>query len=102
MQASRGGPRLHPPQVGGGHAETATIRPPVLDGNSGMPPPLSGGIVVTANDQYLRDSILLPNKQIAAGYEPLMQTYQNRVSEEDLTAVIAYLKSLGSDERKNR
>ncbi len=51
---------------------------------------------MTADEQYLHDSILLPNKQIAAGYEPVMPTYQGQISEEELNAIIAYLKSLGS------
>ena len=49
-----------------------------------------------ADEQYLRDSILLPNKQIAAGYEALMPTFQNQISEDDLAALLAYLKSLGT------
>jgi cytochrome c oxidase subunit 2 len=85
----------------GCHAANSKIRAPLLDGIYGKPVPLSDGTIVTVDDQYLRDSILLPNKQIAAGYEPVMPTFQNRISEEDLTAVIAYLKSLGSVERND-
>ncbi len=86
----------------GCHAENSTIRAPLLDGIYGKPVPLSDHTIVIADDQYLRDSILLPNKQIAAGYEPLMPTFQNQISEEDLAALIAYLKSLGAAERKNQ
>jgi cytochrome c oxidase subunit 2 len=85
----------------GCHAANSKIRAPLLDGIYGKPVPLSDGTIVTVDDQYLRDSILLPNKQIAAGYEPVMPTFQNRISEEDLTEVIAYLKSLGSVERND-
>ena len=85
----------------GCHAANSKIRAPLLDGIFGKPVPLSDGTIVTADEQYLRDSILLPNKQIAAGYEPVMPTFQNRISEEDLADVIAYLKSLGTVERNN-
>jgi cytochrome c oxidase subunit 2 len=79
----------------GCHAPNAAIRAPLLDGIYGKQVPLSDGTLVKADDQYLRDSILLPNKQIAAGYEPVMPTYQGQISDEELNAIIAYLKSLG-------
>jgi cytochrome c oxidase subunit 2 len=56
---------------------------------------LQSGKVIVADDGYLRDSILLPERDIAAGYEPLMPSYRDRISEEDLFLVIAYIKSLG-------
>jgi cytochrome c oxidase subunit II len=79
----------------GCHAPNAAIRAPLLDGIYGKKVPLSDSTLVTADEQYLRDSILLPNKQIAAGYQPIMPTYQGQISEEELNAIIAYLKSLG-------
>ncbi len=82
----------------GCHAPNAAIRAPLLDGIYGRKLPLSDSTLVTADDQYLRDSILLPNKQIAAGYQPIMPTYQGQISEEELNAIIAYLKSLGAAE----
>jgi cytochrome c oxidase subunit 2 len=82
----------------GCHAPNAAIRAPLLDGIYGKKVPLSDSTLVTADDQYLRDSILLPNKQISAGYEPIMPTFQGQISEEELSAIIAYLKSLGNKE----
>jgi len=79
----------------GCHAPNAAIRAPLLDGIYGKQVPLSDSTLVTANEQYLRDSILLPNKQISAGYQPIMPTFQGQISEEELNAIIAYLKSLG-------
>ena len=38
------------------------------------------GDVVTADDRYIRDSILLPASQMAAGYDPIMPSFQGRVS----------------------
>jgi cytochrome c oxidase subunit 2 len=82
----------------GCHAPNASIRAPLLDGIYGKQIPLSDGTLTTANDQYLRDSILLPNKQISAGYQAIMPTFQGQISEEELNAIIAYLKSLGGKE----
>jgi cytochrome c oxidase subunit 2 len=78
----------------GCHVQSSAIHAPLLDGIYGKPVPLNDSKLVTADEQYLRDSILLPNKQIAAGYEPLMPTFQGQISEEELNAIIAYLKSL--------
>ena len=101
--AAQGERVFHTLGCSGCHAENSKIHAPLLlNGIYGKPVPLSDGTVVIADDQYLRDSILLPNKQIAAGYEPLMPTYQSQISEEDLTALIAYLKSLGNEERRTR
>lgn len=82
----------------GCHAPNSTIRAPLLDGIYGKRVPLSDSTLVTADEQYLRDSILQPNKQIAAGYQPIMPTFQGQISEEELNAIIAYLKSLGEKE----
>ncbi len=86
----------------GCHTPGSQIRAPLLDGIFGKPVPLSDGTVVRADEQYLRDSILLPNTQVAAGYDALMPTFQNQISEDDLAALLAYLKSLGNAEGKNR
>jgi cytochrome c oxidase subunit II len=89
---------FHTRGCSGCHAPNAAIRAPLLDGIYGKKVPLSDGTLVTADDQYLRDSILLPNKQISAGYQPIMPTFQGQISEEELNAIIAYLKSLGDKE----
>jgi cytochrome c oxidase subunit 2 len=89
---------FHTRGCSGCHAPNAAIRAPLLDGIFGKPVPLSDGTLVTADDQYLRDSILLPNKQIAAGYDQVMPTYQGQIGDEELNAIIAYLKSLAAKE----
>ena len=53
--------------------------------------------VVTADDRYIRDCILLPGTQRVASYPPLMPSFQGQMGEEDLIAIIAYIKSLAPD-----
>jgi cytochrome c oxidase subunit 2 len=86
----------------GCHARNSQIRAPLLEGIYGKPVPLSDGTLVIADDQYLRDSILLPNKQIVAGYEALMPTFQGQIDEEKVNAIVAYLKSLSDSERSQQ
>ena len=55
---------------------------------------LASGGTVTADDDYLRESILQPQAKIVAGYQPVMPTFQNLLGETQLQQLIAYIKSL--------
>jgi cytochrome c oxidase subunit 2 len=83
----------------GCHGTNATVHAPKLEGVYGSPVPLQDGRVVIADDQYIRDSILLPRRDIAAGYPPIMPSFQGQISEEDLLKLITYIKSIGNAER---
>ncbi|MCB9785375.1 MAG: cytochrome c oxidase subunit II [Deltaproteobacteria bacterium] len=85
----------------GCHGAPATVPAPPLEGLYQRPVVLSDGSSVTADDAYLRDAILQPNKQIVAGYSPLMPTFQGQLDEDELSALIAYVRSL-RDERPHR
>jgi len=80
----------------GCHMNSTIIHSPRLEGLYGRSVPLQGGQFVAADDAYLRDSILLPAKDIAAGYTNAMPSYQGHLSEEDVLKLIAYIKSLGA------
>jgi cytochrome c oxidase subunit 2 len=80
----------------GCHVNSTTVRAPPLDGLFGRTVPLQNGQLVTADDAYLRDSILLPARDIAAGYTNDMPSFKGRISEDDLMKVIAYIRSLGN------
>src|SRR5438874_316405 len=50
----------------GCHENSTTIRAPRLEGIFGKPVPLASGEVVVADERYIRDSVLMPQAQIAA------------------------------------
>lgn len=77
----------------GCHGASAQVRAPDLAGIYGRPQPMTGGGFVTADESYLRDSIMLPQKDVVAGYPPIMPSYEGVASEDDLVRLIAYLKS---------
>ncbi len=77
----------------GCHGAQSGVHAPSLENLYGSSVPLADGSQVRADERYLRDSILLPNKQVAAGYVPVMPSYAGRISEEDVLALVAYLKS---------
>ena len=79
----------------GCHEPGGTVRAPNLNGIYGSPVPLSDGSVVIADARYVRDSILDPNAQVAAGYAPVMPAFAGQVSEDDLAKLVAYIQSLG-------
>lgn len=55
---------------------------------------LVGGGVVKADDNYIRNSILNPASQVVEGFQPIMPTFKGQVTEEQLNALVAYIKSL--------
>ena len=54
---------------------------------------LQDGGTVIADENYLRESILNPRAKIAAGYEPIMPTYQG-MKEDELLELLAFIKAL--------
>jgi cytochrome c oxidase subunit 2 len=54
---------------------------------------LSDGSVVIADENYLRRSILQPNAEVVKGYISTMPSFQGQLNEEDLLALIRYIKS---------
>lgn len=80
----------------GCHSGSSVVRAPPLEGVYNKPVPLMSGEVVTADEAYLRDSILFPAKQIVGGYTNDMPSFQGRVTEEQLLELIAYIKSVAN------
>ena len=80
------------------HADNDTGRGPSLAGLFGKTVPLQGGKTVTADETYIRESILDPQAKIVAGYQPIMPTFKGLISEDGILQIIAYLKSLKREE----
>ncbi|EPC03750.1 hypothetical protein L861_00200 [Litchfieldella anticariensis FP35 = DSM 16096] len=82
----------------GCHIGESSVRAPELAGVYGRPVPLSSGGTVMADDAYLRDSILQPQKHVVAGFNPIMPSFSGQISEDELLQIIAYIKSLQPEE----
>jgi cytochrome c oxidase subunit II len=80
----------------GCHEPTSTVHAPGLTGLAHRLVHLRDGRQVVADEAYLRDSILLPGKEVVAGFAPIMPSYQGQLDEEELSALIAYIASRGS------
>ena len=67
---------------------------PTLQGVFGHEQQLVSGQLVTADEDYIRESILEPQAKVVAGYQPVMPTYKGRLKDAEITAIIEYLKVL--------
>src|SRR6059036_3620780 len=76
------------------HRPDAQGRGPLLEGLFGKTVRLQSGEEITVDEAYVRESILTPSAKITAGFQPIMPTFQGLVTEEQLLALIEYVKSL--------
>ncbi len=56
--------------------------------------PLEGGKTITADEDYLRTCILDPTKNVPLGFQPVMPTFKGRIKDDEITAIIEYIKTL--------
>ncbi len=76
------------------HRSDTQGRGPDLIGFFGKSVQLEDGRTVIADENYVRESILSPAAKVVSGFKPIMPVFQGLVGEEQLTALIAYVKSL--------
>jgi len=57
---------------------------------------------VIADDDYLRKSILYSTEEVVEGYRPIMPSFRNQISEDQLQQLIAYIKSMQNPDQPNR
>lgn len=70
-------------------------RGPTMAGLYGRTVALEDGSSVTADEQYLRESMVNPTARVVKGFYPtIMPSFQGQLSEEQIVQLIAYIKSL--------
>lgn len=75
-----------------------------VDGSSGVGPTFKGifgkqeemqsGETITVDENYLRESILEPQAKMVKGYQPVMPSFKGILSDDEITSVIEYIKTL--------
>lgn len=78
------------------HRSDTQGRGPNLVGVFGKPVLLEDGRTVVADENYIRESILTPSAKVVQGFKPIMPVFQGLVSEEQMTALVEYIKSLNA------
>jgi cytochrome c oxidase subunit II len=76
------------------HHEGPDARCPNLKELFGRTVALADGRTALVDEAYVRESILQPLAKVAAGFQPVMPTYQGQLSEEQIQQLVEYLKSL--------
>jgi cytochrome c oxidase subunit 2 len=76
------------------------LKAPTLKNVFGEPQKLTNGATVVADENYIRESIYEPAAKVVAGFEPQMPSYKGLLKDNDVMAIIEYLKSI-SDKQKN-
>lgn len=92
--AAQGGELFRDYGCSGCHTRNSPVHAPDLAGLYGRPVQLSDGSSVIADEAYIRDSILLPQKQVVIGFEPIMPSFAGQIEEEDILKIIEFIKSL--------
>lgn len=86
----------------GCHDAGSSVHAPSLAGLLGRPVHLADGRELRADEAYVRDSILVPDKDVVAGYAPIMPSFAGKIGEEDLLAIIEYIRETGHAETAER
>jgi len=76
------------------HLPDGTGRGPSLVGVFGSTVTLDNGSTVTADETYLRESILTSQAKTVKGFEHIMPTFQGLINEDGVAALIEYIKSM--------
>lgn len=67
---------------------------PTWQGKFGSEEKLSDGSTVTVDENYIRESILEPSAKVVEGFPDVMNTYQGQLNDEQINAIIEYIKTL--------
>jgi cytochrome c oxidase subunit II len=76
------------------HLADGSGRGPSLVGVFGSKVALEDGSTVTADESYLRESILTSQAKTVKGYEHVMPTFQGLINEDGVAALIEFIKSM--------
>jgi cytochrome c oxidase subunit 2 len=108
--ASRGAALFRKHGCSGCHGAGASVRAPALEGiygrsvpvqvrKAGVPLDQTPATTMIADTRYIHDAIVLPEQEVAAGYKPIMPSFKNQLTEEEILNLVAYIRSL-SDRRE--
>lgn len=76
------------------HLDTGLGRGPSLNNVFGQPVTFTTGTTGVIDEGYLRESIMSSQSRVVQGYQPLMPAFQGLISEDNLVALVEYIKSL--------
>jgi cytochrome c oxidase subunit II len=84
------------------HSADAAARAPLLENLLGSQVPLKEGRAVIADESYIRESIYNPSAKIVAGHSDIMPSFKGQVTEEEVIALTAFIRSLAAGQTPQR
>jgi len=81
------------------HRADGSGRGPSVVGLIGKSVALENKQTVTADEGYIRESIINPQAKIVAGYPPIMPPFKGLIAEDGLLQIVAYIRSLGTEQK---
>lgn len=84
------------------HASEGQGIGPNLAGIYGRKEQLTNGRMIEVNDAYLYESIVNPQDKVTLGYQPIMPSFKDQISEEEIVKIIEYIKSLSQQEKPTK
>lgn len=72
----------------------STVVGPTFKGIFGHSVELQDGSTVDVDENYLKQSILEPQAQLVKGFQPVMPSFKGILSDEEISALVAYIKTL--------
>jgi len=81
------------------HQLDGTGRGPSLVGVYGKQEDLKSGEKRLVDEAFIRQAIINPNSVTLRNYPPIMPTFRGQINEEQVLQLIAYVKSVASEER---
>ncbi len=77
------------------HSDDGSTRTgPTFAGIFGHKQELNDGSSVVVDEAYIRESLFNPGAKVAKGFLPTMPSYKGRLTDREVDALIAYIKSL--------
>jgi cytochrome c oxidase subunit 2 len=67
---------------------------PTFKGLFGNQRPMASGETMTADENYLRESILQSQKRIVAGFGAIMPAFEGQLSDKEVTYLIEFIKTV--------
>ena len=67
---------------------------PSFKGIFGQTIELADGKKAVVDENYIRESIMEPQAKLVKGFQPIMPTFKGQLKDEEVNALIAYIKSL--------
>lgn len=96
--AAEGAALFHSLGCSGCHDPASPVHAPDLRGIFGHSVPLQDGRHALVDAAYIRDCILMPQKNIPAGFAPIMPSFSNVVDDSQIERLVAYIQSLATGE----